>query len=232
MPSSSPQATRVRSFMRALTRLSAFPEVFNPWRDHDEQYDETAEAPTIRAANLSAYLCERVDKAQLILIGEAPGYRGCKFSGIAMTSERILLGSQAKIAPQHVFNGPKRRTSTPAACPQGFIEPTASIVWSLLLGLGVDPRSFILWNAFPCHPYKGSDRLTNRKPLPTELTACAHILPDLLELAPGAALVAVGRVAEGALDTLSLPYSAVRHPAMGGASAFRAGIKALLKNKP
>ena len=35
--------------------------------------------------------------------------------------------------------------------------------------------------------------------------------------------------AEGALSALDLPYESVRHPAMGGASAFRAGIKRLLE---
>lgn len=219
----------VRKFITALTALPALSGVFNPWRDYDARYDQDETAPSIRAYNLTHYLAERVGRAKLVLIGEAPGFRGCKFSGIAMTSERILLGKQRAISPENVFLGLKRRTSASFASFDGFIEPTASIVWSLLLQLDIDPRDFILWNAFPCHPYKGAERLTNRKPLPGELAATAHILPALLELSPKTTVVAVGRVAEGALNTLALKYSPVRHPAMGGANAFRAGIKALLK---
>lgn len=223
------EATRVAQFMQELMTLPHLPNVFNPWRDYDAKYDAAETSPDIRHHNLTRYLTERVDKAKLILIGEAPGYRGGKFTGIAMTSERILLGAQSKIPPERVFIGEKQRSSAIDACAAGFIEPTASIVWSLLLNLNIDSREFMLWNAFPCHPHKAGEPLTNRKPLPSELQAAAHVLSALLKLSTKAQLVAVGRVAEGALSALDLPYESVRHPAMGGASAFRAGIKRLLE---
>jgi hypothetical protein len=34
----------------------------------------------------------------------------------------------------------------PEKWPRGFAEPTASIIWSALLGLGVPADAFVLWS--------------------------------------------------------------------------------------
>jgi hypothetical protein len=219
--------SRARSFVEVLLHLPPLPEVFNPWLDLDPDNDMAAEAPRIRTDNLTRYLEQRTDHAQFVLIGEAPSYRGAKFCGIAMTSERILLGGQSKIPPDAVFDGPKARTSRCELFPKGSIEPTASVVWSLLLSMGFAPGEFIFWNAFPCHPHKPQQRLTNRAPTPIELRTTGEVLPALLALAPHARVVAVGRVAQKALAALSVAAPAVRHPAMGGATQFRRDIQAL-----
>ena len=44
------------------------------------------EAPAIRREQLRRYLDERIGHARLLLVAEAAGYQGAKFSGIAMTS--------------------------------------------------------------------------------------------------------------------------------------------------
>jgi hypothetical protein len=46
----------------------------------------------LRRARLAAYLESRAE-APLLLVGEAPGYRGARVSGIPFTSERQLTGS-------------------------------------------------------------------------------------------------------------------------------------------
>jgi hypothetical protein len=217
-----------REFVAELIALPSQPGVFNPWRDTDPVNDAGPDAPGIRADNLARYLQMRVGKARLVLIAEAPGFRGCKFSGIAMTSERILMNHQIKVPASAVFDGAKSRTSQAALMPLGYIEPTASITWSLLLSLGLDPAEFVLWNSFPCHPFKGTDPLTNRAPTPVELGSCAHVLPLMLELFKTAQVVAVGRIAQRTLASLGLVVPNVRHPAMGGATAFRRQIMELL----
>jgi hypothetical protein len=54
-------------------------------------------------------------------------------------------------------------------------------------------------------------------------------LEALLRLFPGAQVLAVGRHAEPELLQIERPAPALRHPAMGGASAFRQGLKAALR---
>lgn len=215
-------------FLQLLQAVPAMPKVCNPWKDYVEGVDLMPEAPTQRAAHLQAYLSARVGKAKVLLIGEAPGYQGCRFSGIAMTSERMLLGNH-EIPASAVFGDEieRRRTSGPAAGQpaQGAAEPTATIVWKLMRQLGYAPDTFVFWNSFPFHPYKAVDLpMTNRAPTPAERVVTAHILPAMQALYPDATVVAVGRIAQASLPAGT---PAVRHPAMGGATRFREEMRAL-----
>src|SRR4029077_15451563 len=139
----------LHNFLRLLKR-SPSGAVFNPWWEADAQNDIAPSAPTIRRKQLHAYLEKRLGKAQLAVIGEALGYRGGHFSGIPMTSERLLLGrsKQFQLKPADFFGINPRRTSKPEKWPGGFSEPTATIVWGALLRLGLKPAQFVLWNAF------------------------------------------------------------------------------------
>ena len=90
----------------------------------------------------SAQLCERLGSylearraAEVVLVGEAAGYRGARVSGIPFTSERQLTGS-------------------------GPAEATATIVHRVLAELGVEDE-VLLWNVVPTHP--GSES-SNRRP--------------------------------------------------------------------
>src|SRR5437660_2346361 len=217
----------IDDFLRLLN-VSPSGAVFNPWWEVDEQNDVGHNAPAIRRNQLRAYLEERLGKSKVAIIGEALGYRGGHFSGIPMTSERILLGKKkgSGIELEHVFSSIKpRRTSKPKSCPDGFSEPTATIVWSTLLRLGLKPQQFVLWNAFPWHsfdPRKGM--LSNRTPTTAELSTGTPALEAFLNLFPCECVVAVGRLAKSQLDGLSAPVECVRHPASGGAAIFRKQI--------
>ena len=87
-----------------LLRLSPCGAVFNPWRQSDTENDIGPRAPNIRRRQLRTYLSERIGTAELALMGEALGYRGGHFTGIAMTSERILLREGASVARCKVFS--------------------------------------------------------------------------------------------------------------------------------
>ena len=217
---------------RFIAQLCAFsaPNVFNPWRSFDATHDATRAAPTIRRRQLAAYLAERRQGARLLLIAEAAGYQGAKFSGIAMTSERILLGHLAArgIAPQAVLHAPVERSSRPQDKPLGFNEPTATVVWGTLLGAGFDARAWVNWNAFACHPHRPGEPLSNRTPTRAELEAGRPLLAGFLQLFDGAEVIALGRHAAQSLTLLEVPHRAVRHPSMGGAARFRAEILAIL----
>lgn len=215
----------VERFVERLREFTA-PDVFNPWATFDPAHDASRSAPEIRARQLSAYLAERRAPARLLLVAEAAGYQGAKFSGIAMTSERILLGHLAHkgIRSDAVIGIPVERSSQSALKPQGFNEPTATVVWGTLLGANVDPRAWVNWNAFASHPHRPAAPLSNRTPTRAELEAGQPILRDFLDLFTRCEVVALGRQAAHSLSLLGVPHRAVRHPSMGGATRFRAEI--------
>jgi uracil-DNA glycosylase len=236
-----------------LRLLKASPDgaVFNPWWQIDEENDIGPRSPAIRRKHLAVYFRERLGKARLALVGEALGYRGGHFSGIPMTSERMLLGSQPNIVaalyerrnlleraddggrrpPLQIIAGIKpRRTSKPSVCPNGFSEPTATIVWGALLKIGVLSNEFVLWNAFPWHsfdPRRGL--LSNRMPNKSEQFSGRPVLKAFLELFPWEQIVALGKIAAAQLEQLGLNAHCVRHPASGGSKLFRQQIAEIVR---
>ena len=98
----------------------------------------------------------------------------------------------------------------------GPAEATATIVHRVLAELGLEEH-VLLWNVVPTHPGTES---SNRRPSRAEVELG---LPFARRLARGRRVVAVGRLAEAALEA---PY--VRHPSHGGAAAFRAQLAAAL----
>jgi uracil-DNA glycosylase len=214
----------VEKFIRLLKK-SPSGAVFNPWWQIDQENDISRNAPAVRRNQLRAYLQKRLRKAQVAVIGEAVGYRGGHFSGIPMTSERLLLGGSKKvqIEPGNFFSDINpRRTSKPEKCPHGFSEPTATIVWGTLLQHGLKPDQFVLWNAFPLHsfnPRRGM--LSNRMPSKSEQVAGLPVLKAFLELFSCEQVVALGKIAAAQLQQLGANAHCVRHPASGGAKLFR-----------
>jgi uracil-DNA glycosylase len=207
-------------FLRLL-KTSPSGAVFNPWWEVDAQNDIGHSAPAIRRSQLHAYLQERLANARLAIIGEALGYRGGHFSGIPMTSERMLLGKELEI----VTGIKPRRTSKPVVCPDGFSEPTATIVWGALVKIGVVPDEFVLWNAFPWHPFDPlRGLLSNRMPNKSEQLSGRPVLKAFLEVFRCQQIVALGKIAAAQLEKLNVDAHCIRHPASGGAKLFRQQI--------
>ena len=168
----------------------------------------------VRLSNLRAYLAERRG-ADVVALGEAAGYQGMRWSGIAFTSERDL----ARWGP------PYRATSDR---PNGWSEPSGTIVHRVLEELDAE-RRVILWNTVPHHPHQPGRPLSNRRPTVGEVAAGAAFAERLIELVQPRLVLAVGRIAEGVLGERA---AYIRHPANGGASAFAAGITAALAGGP
>jgi len=215
-----------------LLRTSPAGAVFNPWWRVDQENDISRNAPQIRRKQLRAYLCERLGKARLAVIGEALGYRGGHFTGIPMTSERILLGRNKEVeieATRFFQTITPHRTSKPKKCRDGFSEPTATIVWSTLGQLGLKPQQFVLWNAFPWHSFDPRHgMLSNRMPNESERSAGMPVLKAFLKLFPCKQVVALGKIAAAQLEELGVDPYYVRHPASSGAKLFRQQIAAFV----
>jgi uracil-DNA glycosylase len=199
----------------AAIRAPCGSDCFNPWTDTDAGSDPASQdAPAGRLARLRAHLdCD----ARLVLVGEAAGYQGCHVSGIAFTSERLIL--EGAIPRVHA----SARLSTRA---RPWSEPSATTVWGTLHELGL-AESTVLWNCFPWHPHRPGVLQSNRTPTKSELAQGARILQLLLALHPRARVVAVGRLAHAGLASLGCAAPCVRHPSMGGATAFREGLREL-----
>lgn len=224
----------ISSFVESLKNKPT-DDLFNPWFEQDTDHDVDPDAPSIRKRQLEHYLSERRSSAKYLMIAEALGYQGGHFTGIAMTSERILLGHQTEkygVKPGHVFKGAApERTSRPDFIEKGMTEPTATIMWGALIDLGIDPYEVVLWNAVPWHPYKiGDGLLSNRTPTAPEMEAGMACLKEFICLFDDVKLVAVGRKCEQSLSELDKTFTAVRHPANGGAPKFRKQIRTLMKH--
>jgi hypothetical protein len=188
--------------------------VFNQYRDVHPGLDLPVGAK-VRRENLRSYL-SAFSGARFVLVGEAAGYAGCRFSGIPFTCEAQLVG--AEVLDWTV--GCDVAQSSSAEAP--WRERSATIVWEALGGR----KDCLLWNAFPWHPYDGSNLLSNRPP-GSDLHDGLDVLRCLLSLVPRAAPCAVGRVAQGALATLGLRAPYIRHPSRGGKPKFIAGLAQL-----
>jgi uracil-DNA glycosylase len=192
----------IATFVADLSRAT-IGSTTNQYSVSDPELDREGGA-AIRTANLIAYL-ERRQRPRLMLVGEAPSYRGCRFSGLAFTSERSL---------------PADRWSSRK--PAGWQEPSATIVHEALDELGVEDQT-LLWNACPTHP-PGPSSLSNRPPTEKELAEGIVWLRRLVDLAQPDLIVTVGQLA-----SRSLPGAiALRHPSHGGKPKFRRGLVDLL----
>ena len=221
---------KVETFIKGLQRFSA-PQVFNPWHDYDERYDASRRGSSVRRQQLQAYLEERLHKAKLIMIAEAVGYQGGRFTGIAMTCERMLLGHHDTVTSDMVFTGvlPKRTSRADSTYitkrtqrELGFNEPTDSVVWNAMLKANIDPYEVVLWNIFPFHPFKGDDGLTNRTPTQDELDQGWTYTKQLLSLFPDAHILGIGQKSSLTLQAYGIDVQAtLRHPANGGAGLYK-----------
>ncbi len=222
----------IKEFIRNLQEYHG-KLVFNPWKDYDRNYDIGSDAPQIRRSHLEAFLRLRIPHARYILVAEALGYQGGHFSGIAMTSERILLDHHPAVCADVVIGRQGKRTSkvggwlTKKVQDKGFAEPTATIVWQTLLDNKITPQDIMLWNIFPFHPHEPEDLLSNRTPTADELEKGLDYTPKMQNLCPKAKIIAIGKKAYETLAKAKIETSYLRHPANGGAQEFRDGIKGL-----
>jgi uracil-DNA glycosylase len=117
---------------------------------------------------LTAYLDAR-EAARLLLVGEAPGYRGARVSGVPFTSERQLTGA-------------------------GPAEATATIVRAVLAELGLEDET-LCWNAVPTHP---GTETSNRRPTRAEVEVGIQFVQGLAEGRRVLAIGRVAAAATGA----------------------------------
>lgn len=206
-------------FAAFIERLAATPvadDATNPFAAGDNPYN------ALRRANLLRYLNDLYERrARVALIGEAPGYRGMRLTGIPFGSRRIVTQGLPALA---LFGVSRGYLDVPEP---GFeainAEQSGTIVWGTLSELGIAPLS---WGAFPFHPHKPGQMLTNRAPRTTEVSIGVPFVRELLAIFQPEKVIAVGNVAHRQLTALGIPSVKIRHPAQGGKNDFVAGLRA------
>ncbi|MCP4428071.1 MAG: uracil-DNA glycosylase [Chloroflexi bacterium] len=202
----------IDDFIQQLAQTELSLNLFN-------QYGDEFAINNGRRHNLRHYLTqmERL-RPRVLLVGEAPGYRGCRLTGVPFASPSIITELETRFMSNSGFvpidEWPSIRK-----------EATATIVWETLATVDEIP---LLWNALPFHPHKPGQPQSNRTPTNKELAWGRPFLPQLLHIFPTNQIIAVGNKADTALTRWGILHAKVRHPSHGGKSAFAQGIHEIL----
>ena len=195
------------AFLRRLARIPAPPHSLN-------LYAGRSHAANIRRQNLATYLAAMHRRApHTLLLGEAPGHRGARLTGVPFSCESLLQTHPFFAHEPYQFIRPDAPRQS---------ETSATIVWN---ALATRPEIPLIWNIFPFHPHQPAAPHTNRPPNTAELALGKAILLDLLQTFPIQRIAAVGRKAESMLTNSPLPVTYIRHPARGGKQKFIEGLE-------
>lgn len=202
----------IEQFITSLSKYKGTPELTN-------LYSGDSKESLIRKENLKEYL-EKMNilKPSILFLGEAPGYKGCRLTGIPFSSERVLDSND--FFKNQNFTCINNDNSLES-------EISATIVWNELANYSEKP---LIWNIFPFHPHKTNDIKSNRTPTKDELKLGKEYLKQLLEIFEIKKIIALGRKPESQISDLDLDFVYVRHPANGGKEKFINGLKNEIKN--
>lgn len=181
-------------------------------------FDPAEAAGRLRLANLRRYL-DLVAGTSVLLVAEAPGYRGMTVTGVPFMSVRELEARPGLASRRPEGDGFEVPSSA-----FGW-ELSASVVQKALAAWPGGPPA--CWSIYPNHPFTAGRPATNRAPRADEVRAGAPIALELIRALGVGRVVAVGRKAQGALALAGIEADAVRHPAQGGAGIFAAQMAEL-----
>lgn len=205
----------IRAFVDRLASVQTGP-------DSQNFFDFAAAGNALRRRNLELYLQEMLDRRpDVLLLGEAPGFRGMRITGVPFTNRTMFEG------PANEFGlfGPGKGYALPTDSEGIAAEPTATVMWQVLAELEFLP---LLWSAYPWHTHVPGRPLSNRTPRASEAALGTPFWQALMEAFSIETVVAVGNVAHHSLLRGGLDVPKIRHPAHGGRSGFKRGLQELL----
>lgn len=201
-----------------VERLAAVPTV--PGRNNF--FDHSVPENALRRRNLELYLEELLDRSpKVLLLGEAPGFRGMRITGVPFTNRTMFQG------PANSFGlfGPGKGYVLPPEAADVAAEPTATVMWDVLAELRFLP---LLWSACPWHTHIPGKPQSNRTPTAADARLGTPFWQSLAELFSIDSVVAVGNVAHRSLLFSGVDAPKVRHPSHGGRAGFKQGLEELL----
>ena len=172
----------------------------------------------VRRNNLLLYFLQMAQRRpKVLLVGEAPGYQGSRWTGVNFCSEHIITNG----IPDLEMFGKERGYRKTDEWDKVWKEPSATIVWGTMKDVKNLP---LIWASYPYHPHQNGNPLTNRAPTNVELEIGRPFILDLIEIFGIKKIIAVGNKAELTLGKLGISAPKVRHPSHGGAVLFAQGI--------
>lgn len=212
-----PDDIQIDALIRDLSGAKLAGDAFNQYAPGDANN-------AIRRANLRLYLRAMAARhPPALLVMEAPGYRGCRLTGIPVTSRKVLLEGASALGMFGRDAG--YRNVDDVGFERVYGEQSATIVWTALSDFGALP---MIWNAFPFHPHQAGKGDSNRKPRAPEIEQGVVFLRRILAIWEFEQVIAVGNVAHETLQVLRPDCAKLRHPAHGGKNDFIAGLSDLL----
>ncbi len=210
-----PNDRQIDALIHDLAQVELSADAFNEYAPGDANN-------AIRRENLRLYLRTMAARnPTTLLVMEAPGYRGCRLTGVPVTSRKILLEGLPRLEMFSVEAG--YRDVKDIGFERVYGEQSATIVWGTLANLSLLP---FIWNTFPFHPHKLGQPLSNRRPRKSEIELALPFLMRLLEYWRFEKVIAVGNVAHETMIGQGIDCWKIRHPAHGGKNEFVAGLKA------
>ncbi|KAL0484723.1 Gag-Pol polyprotein [Acrasis kona] len=217
---------KIDAFINKLSNIDNMDLCFNPYNSDDACADAT------RIANLRNYLKKmHIVQPNVIIIGEAPGHRGCHWTGTPFSSEKLITEDHFFYGSSQGFKVVEQVTKQerpPVA------ESTATIMWKFISDhehLRNKPPLF--WNSFPLHPHAKDSVLSNRPPKDGEVIELSWALKDMMDMFNVDTVIALGRKAEKLLKTdptilNGKTFTYVRHPSQGGKTLCEKGLTKIL----
>lgn len=153
---------------------------------------------------------------RILLVGEAPGHRGCGVTGIPFTSGAAFQVGQHPLLKQ--LNGM-------ISLPYIESENTATIVWEYLSKQRRNTPLF--WNSFPFHPHTETNRARNRVPTDDEIDEGVRYLREVRAWYRPDIVASIGWKGMKGLSK-AFPdetFLYIRHPSYGGKEDFIRGME-------
>ncbi len=203
-------STNIELFADKLSKQKHGENCYNPYRSRFLRH------------NLIKYLnlLYKYQRNPLLLVGEAPGYKGGKLTGIPFSSGAIF---------QEVNHPFLKLLPSDLVIKKIESENTATMVWNYLAKQNITP---LFWNAFPFHPFPPDNPDKNRAPTKIEISDGSIFLKDLSQIFKPHLIAGIGRAgqlaAQLAFPEKSIPY--IRHPSFGGKNVFIAQMNELTKS--
>lgn len=210
---------RIKHFIDELSKEESTSELTNVYSPEMPQSE-------ICRGNLYNYL-QRIksNNSKVMLIGEAPGYHGCRLSGIAFTCEEnftkdIIPGIMGKEMGYKIFSDGKPEK-----------ELSASIVWPKLQDwYEVHGSVPLLWNICPFHPHRENDVMSNRTPRKKEIEKGLKYFFELVDIFDIQCIGCIGKKSYDTLKEFDSNLIYLRHPSCGGINKFREMVDKLMEN--